>query len=329
VSLWKHRPVVVTDRISRSCAGQRTTPKSILHIKTAIAFKRKVPKAFKSITEYLQFPNFTIKEEKMFFQVCFSFILCLHFRFAAVDAFSKSNGLDEGRMKRAIGDQPPQGKCLSFKWVVKKNIKTIEYVCCNNCGETNQNCLGTSYRSGSIAQDYCDRCGGNKLRFGRKASEPFSCGGCAGQTRNQMTCRAQYSTIPVACWLFRGCFEHECMKEQRYSVDTCFNGVCDAEENIGNCPADCCQQKNPQNCIVVNGKCPLTCCGETNCCEKQDDGSGTNSGDLTFIGWLKYIGMIIGFLVLGAIMYYFKSLCGCNDDNEVHPTNSEQSTSSA
>ena len=249
----------------------------------------------------------------MFFQVCFSFILCLHFRFAAVDAFSKSNGLDEGRMKRAVGDQPPQGKCLSFKLERQNDVQTIEYVCCNNCGETNQNCL--AYRSGSAGYNYCDRCGGNTLNSAYKQSaRPFSCGGCAGQTRKQHTCRAQYSTIPATCWLFRGCFERECKKEQGYSVGTCFNGFCDVEENAENCPADCCFKKNPQNCTLVNGKCPVQCCGETSCCKKQDDDSGTSLG----LEILKWFGIIVLCIFFSCAMYGTGVYCHC-DGNIILP----------
>ena len=245
----------------------------------------------------------------MLFQVCFSFIICVHFHFASVEAFSN----DEQRMKRAIADQAPQGKCLSFKSEGQNDQEAIEYVCCNSCGETNPNCLGTTYRSGSSG-DYCSRCGVNKLNSAYKISEPFSCGGCAGQTRKKDSCRARYSTIPDSCWLFRACFERYCKKEQGFSVGTCFNGVCGDEENVDNCPADCCPQKNPQNCTLVHGKCPLDCCGEFSCCKEEDDDSGTSLGQKI----LKWFGITVLIIFLCCMMYVTGVYCHC-DGNVILP----------
>lgn len=216
----------------------------------------------------------------MFFQVCFGIILCVHF--ALVDAFSES--------KR---DQAPKGKCLSFKW--EREDDEIDYVCCNNCAEENEHCFGKTYGS---TGDYCNSCGRNKLSFARKLSMPFSCGGCNGQTHEANTCKRWYSSLPVGCWLFRGCFETACQniageeglsnynpflsdgvpgetpyydKQVGSKLGSCFNGVCDDGEYIENCPADCCIKRNPQKCTLLQGLCPPECCGEPHCCVERKE----------------------------------------------------------
>ena len=241
----------------------------------------------------------------MFFQICFGFILCLHFRFAPVDAVSKFN--KEVRLKRAINAQAPEGQCLAFQLAKGSDGKPLEYVCCNNCFEADQNCDGATYESSSTAH-YCSGCGKNKLSYPRKLSQSFFCGGCNGQTRRKNSCQARYNTIRVGCWLFRACFERECKRKQGYSVDTCFNGVCDPHENVDNCPADCCLKENPRNCSFVNGQCPAQCCGKSTCCGKEDD-SGTSLGTKILEGF----GIAISIIFIIGVVYCINGYCECSN----------------
>ena len=137
----------------------------------------------------------------MFFQIRLVFIVF------AVDAVSKSN--DELRLKRAVDNQAPQGKCLSFIL----DGQAIEYVCCNNCFESNEHCLGRVYPLMSWNNYYCNSCGRSRLSSARKTSEPFFCGGCYGQTRKGQTCCKKYGNIPFGCWLLRACFETLCRSD--------------------------------------------------------------------------------------------------------------------
>ena len=128
------------------------------------------------------------------------------------------------------------------------------------------------------------------------------------------SCRAMNSYIPTSCWLFQNCFENECRKEQGYSVGTCFNGLCDASENENNCAADCCPEKNPQDCVLVYGKCPLECCGESSCCQEEDDESGTSVG----LEILKWFGITVLIIIICCVMYVSGVHCIC-DGNVILP----------
>lgn len=248
-----------------------------------------------------------------------TFILGLHFCFTTVDAVSGTK--DDGQSRRTLrAVQAPQGKCLSFELDGGSLETTIEYVCCNNCNQANQTCPNTTYGSASNSTDsYCDRCG--RSDSARNSSVPFFCGGCRNQTNTNNMCRTVYNgTIPTGCWLFPVCFKYKC----NFSSDTCFNGVCDAGENVANCPADCCPQKNSKNCSLLNGTCPLKCCGEPGCCldeneeEEEEDEDDSGGGGFTLIGWIQYVGIIIAIILIGSVVY---KKCGCgDDDNEVHPT---------
>ena len=240
----------------------------------------------------------------MAFHVGLSCFLCLHFLLGSVFAFSSPNAFIDGRVKRATGI-PPQGKCLSFKLERPNNQPSIEYVCCNNCGEANGNCFRKTYGSGLLA--YCDQCGKNMLNSAQQVSQSFSCGGCDGQLRRARACHARYHSLPAACWLFRACFKHKCEREEESSAYTCFNEFCDANEDVNNCPEDCCQQKNLKSCTLVNGACPLKCCGENTCCEKEDNG-GTSLGQKI----LKWFGIVIGIIVICCLMYATKVWCDCD-----------------
>lgn len=253
----------------------------------------------------------------MIFHGCI-FILWLHFCFATAGAVSETkDGLRSRRTSRGV--QAQHGKCLSFELDSGSNKTTIEYVCCNNCNQTNQTCLNATYGSSLNSTDgYCDRCGRSNLQSAKKSCEPFTCGGCRNQTDRNKICRAVYnSTFPTGCWLLPACFRHKCSFS---AAGSCFNGTCDAGENVHNCPADCCPQKNPQNCSLVNGTCPLKCCSRSSCCldeaeEEDEDGGG---GGLTLVGWIQYVGIIIAIVVIGGIVY---KKCGCGEDNnEIHPT---------
>ena len=221
----------------------------------------------------------------MFFQIRLVFIIL------AVDAVSKSN--DELRLKRAVDNHAPQGKCVSFKL----DGQAIEYVCCNNCFESSEHCLGRVYPLMSWNNYYCNSCGRSRLSSARKTSEPFFCGGCYGQTRKGQTCGKKYGNIPFGCWLLRTCFETLCRSDgirrsnippadqhgveispdenARVSpligskVPICFDGVCNVGEHES-CPADCCAIRNPEKCAVAQGSCPPECCGESSCCVEKE-----------------------------------------------------------
>lgn len=106
---------------------------------------------------------------------------------------------------------------------------------------------------------------------------------CADQTRSKDTCRGRYPSVSSTCWLFQSCVKHECKRQRGIMVGNCFNGVCESEENVDNCPADCCPEKKNSICSLFYEQCPLICCGVSNCCGKEDsdgDGESKNSGML-------------------------------------------------
>ena len=246
-------------------------------------------------------------KEKCFFQICFGLhFLCLHFHFVPADAVSKSN--IEIRWKRAINERAPEGKCLVFQVEKGSDGKTVEYVCCNSCYESDRSCDTTTYESSSSAQ-YCERCGKSALSYAQMVSQPFPCGGCYRQTQRKNTCQGLYSNIRVGCWLFRACFENECKKEKGHYVDTCFNGFCDPHENVDICPADCCPKQNPQNCSFDNGQCPAQCCEQSTCCFKEDDDSELSLG----MKILKWFGITVLILVLIGLMYCTGVYCECSN----------------
>ena len=184
----------------------------------------------------------------------------------------------------------PQGKCLSFKW--EKEDDEINYICCNNCGEENQNCVGKTF---GATEGYCNNCGRDNMNSAQKISIPYSCGSCSGQTRAANTCKKLYTKLPVGCWLFRACFENVCQ-----NVGTCFNGVCEKNEYIESCPADCCVKRNPQKCTLLPGLCLPQCCGENNCCLETEE---NNSVKMTLI----YVAVCIGCVSIGCLLY---KICG-------------------
>ena len=260
----------------------------------------------------------------MFFQICFGLILCFHFHFVPVDAVLKSS--EYVRWKRAINDEAQQGKCLAFQDIKGRNGQAVEYVCCNNCFDADESCRGTTYVGGSTLY-YCTRCGSNTLNS-PKLFESFSCGGCNGQTRSKNTCKVQYSSVPDGCWLFRACFESECKKKKPgYSAGTCFNGHCEDDENVNNCPADCCPVRNPKNCTLKDGVCPLKCCGDSSCCKTSSSSSGKENTALTV---LKYIGLAVALVVFGVVgellRRKYNEWCG---NNQVHPTETSSTDSDA
>jgi hypothetical protein len=65
---------------------------------------------------------------------------------------------------------------------------------------------------------------------------------------------------------------------------------------------------------LVNGKCPVQCCGETGCCKKQDDDSGTSLG----LEILKWFGIIVLCIFLSCAMYVTGVYCHC-DGNIILP----------
>lgn len=246
----------------------------------------------------------------MIFRICFGCILCLHFRFMAVDAVLNFDS--ELRLKRAANNQAPQGKCLSFKLDRKSYHQAIEYVCCNNCFVGNGNCVGRVHPSSHSNRYYCNSCGTNQLNSARKTSEPFFCGDCRLQTLKENSCRKSYSGIPPGCWLFRACFENTCRNDGIYgsnqhynpplssggvegefnpdarfdggggrvvpafspkrNIPVCFDGFCHVREHES-CPADCCPIRNPEKCAVAQGSCPPECCGKSSCCVENDEES--------------------------------------------------------
>ena len=249
----------------------------------------------------------------MFTHICFGFILYLHFRPAPVEAVSKLN--EEVRLKRAINAQAPEGRCLAFQLAKGIGGKELQYVCCNNCDKADQSCDGKTYGyETSLTAHYCGRCGRNTVNS-LKLSESFSCGGCYGQTRSMRTCQAHYSEVPIGCWLVRACFESECQKKEGYSVDTCFNGHCDADENVDNCPADCCTVTYNKSCTLVDGVCPSQCCGDSTCCE-----SSIRESNAAF-SVLKSFAMVIAFIILCFVGEGLRRKLGCYHNNQVHVAN--------
>lgn len=194
------------------------------------------------------------------------------------------------REKRKTGDQPPAEKCNYFNWGGTSRIHF--YICCNNCHSADRTCDGTTYHSAS-RQTYCDRCGVDNSKGNGKRQETFSCGGCSGQNYMLNKCKRWYNSIPGTCWIFTRCFRKKCKKQyrqkRRRSVlnmpDTCFNKICDAGENINNCPEDCCQTVSDQ-CTWKENKCIPKCCGESTCCESSIGNTRrkqTSSGGNTWI----------------------------------------------
>lgn len=139
----------------------------------------------------------------------------------AVDAVSNFDS--ELRLKRAADNQAPQGKCLSFKLDQKSYHQAIDYVCCNNCFEGNEDCVGRVYSSSHSNGYYCSSCGANQLNSARKTSEPFFCGDCHLQTLKENSCRKSYGRIPAGCWQFRACFENTCRNDGMYGSNQHYN----------------------------------------------------------------------------------------------------------
>ena len=238
--------------------------------------------------------------------------VCLYFLY-----FFRQCAVVDGLPRSKRGIKAPQGKCLSFRIEKESNEQSIEYVCCNNCNATDGHCLGVTYEIGGTG-DYCSRCGESNSSLARAISQQFSCGNCDVQMQKNRTCHSWNVTIPDACWLFRACFEHQC-HETRNS--TCFDGICDSHEDVESCPADCCKEKNPGNCTLVDGKCPLKCCGVSSCCENQngDHVEGSSDSLEKFLTILQYVCVVIGIILVGFVVEFCRRKCDCFDENQIEP----------
>ena len=93
------------------------------------------------------------------------------------------------------------------------------------------------------------------------------CNSCYYQMQCENFCRTHCSTIPGSCWLFQKCVQAAC--QNGGNLNSCFNGVCNAGENVENCPCDCCASRNAEKCTLVSGVCPPQCCGDSNCCVEK------------------------------------------------------------
>ena len=136
-------------------------------------------------------------------------------------------------------------------------------------------------------------------------------------TRSVKTCQAQYSTVPKDCWLLRACF-------QKAKQGNCFNGHCDADENVDNCPADCCPVRSRKSCSLQDGVCPSQCCGDSTCCKTS---SGKRNTALTVV---MYIGIVILIIVVGVVGEWLRrKYCGFCIDVQVHPSSDDTSSTSS
>ena len=146
--------------------------------------------------------------------------------------------------------------------------------------------------------------------------------GGADIIQHEKTCQNRYPNISSTCWVFQSCLEHECKREQGSAVGKCFDGVCNAGENVHNCPADCCPTEKNNNCslsFVGNDRCPLSCCKNSSCCVERDGDNG--GGSLS-----QVVGSIFGAIVFIILAYLLIKCCLriCSDDNSniVHPSGS-------
>ena len=157
------------------------------------------------------------------------------------------------------------------------------YICCNNCGESNPSCDGTTFQGGSN-EPYCGGCGDNS--FGGTARKSYDCNDCS----TQAACAARandavfgYGDKPGLCWKWADSFSSCCEmagnnKKRQAGIDInstsftfCGDGICRDDETPSSCPLDCCYQVN-SDCTITSS-CTPTCCGESSCCLEEDDGS--------------------------------------------------------
>lgn len=183
------------------------------------------------------------------------------------------------------GKQPSLGRCRSHN--CGGNSRLHYYICCNNCDEDSSVCQGKTYQTAST-ENYCVECGVDNGNAADILTEEFNCCGCRGQSEMDRKCLSAWwvINIPGFCWTYSACFKTNCKKRRcsRNAIgeleimpnnDTfCGNGVCEADEDIYNCPLDCCATINPQKCSD-NTKCLPTCCGDSTCC--TDCGNATDS----------------------------------------------------
>ena len=145
------------------------------------------------------------------------------------------------------------------------------------------------------------------LRFlPRNAAIP----GCVNLTQHENICRDRYLNMSSACWLFQSCIRRECWRELDVEVSDCFDGVCDAGENVDNCPADCCPAEKNSSCSLSSlgkDRCLLSCCKKSTCCGDDNDGST-----------LLYLLFLFGLVLVPLV----KKFCCSDNDNTVHSSGS-------
>ncbi len=160
------------------------------------------------------------------------------------------------------------------------------FTCCDNSQEKEANCAGTTYQGGGSTGDYCDDDGLSSEEGGGRITYRFNCVNCAQQSACEDKCDEEWfgitNNVPGFCPKWAGCFRGCCVEADRKNgnikqnitnsnntidFEFCGDFVCQSDENVDNCPIDCCSEIRPS----CNSNCTDLCCYEPGCCVTEDD----------------------------------------------------------
>ena len=180
------------------------------------------------------------------------------------------------------------------------------WACCNNCNDsTSQSCDATTWQGGS-SNSYCGKCGQNTGRG--RVKYYFNCGSCDNQNSCSDFCHAKGLNHAGLCWKWLDCFKGCCFKtatQPQNKRDTselsfCGDSVCSESETPSSCPADCCYQKNSNNC-TSGSACSPECCHSPTCCLNEDNNPGGNN-KAVIIGASTGVGIFLLIVIVIAIL---------------------------
>ncbi len=146
------------------------------------------------------------------------------------------------------------------------------YNCCDNCEDDDPYCDGFTWQGGSNVQ-YCGSCGENS--FGGKFLKQYDCVNCDVQSNcTELVNKFNY---PGLCWVWSKAFRGCCKKASYSNIASgyevrkgsfvfCGDRICQDEENLQNCPLDCCPMVNANCTSSSSTKCLSKCCDESTCC---------------------------------------------------------------
>ena len=156
------------------------------------------------------------------------------------------------------------------------------FTCCDNSNDNDPSCAGTTYQGGGSTDAYCGNHGLSSSLGGGRITYRFNCVNCAQQAACEAKCDVVWANkyIPGFCPRWAGCFRGCCVKadlkygnrNKRDSNNTidfefCGDHVCQSDEDVDNCPIDCCSEIRPS----CNTNCTDLCCYEPGCCDNGGD----------------------------------------------------------